>query len=167
MAQGIGNSPGASHFCLLCITLYKFICNYYDFFFFQAEDGIRYLIVTGVQTCALPIYLRARGVGPDVRVGLCAERSPEMVAALLGVLKAGGAYVPLDPSYPGERLRFMLEDSGAPVLLTQERLLPLLAGYDGEAICLDAGREAASAESTQNSDVALTGEDLAYVTYTS
>src|SRR4051812_8748493 len=60
-------------------------------------------------------HLRARGVGPDVLVGLCCERTPEMVVGLLGVLKAGGAYVPIDPSYPAERLSFLLEDTRASV----------------------------------------------------
>ena len=68
-------------------------------------------------------HLRKLGVGPEVLVGICMERSPEMLLAILGVLKAGGAYVPLDPAYPLERLTFMLEDSQAPVLLTQQRLV--------------------------------------------
>ena len=63
-------------------------------------------------------HLRALGVGPDVLVGLCVERSLEMIVGILGILKAGGAYVPLDPTYPTERLAFMLEDTQAPVLLT-------------------------------------------------
>ena len=67
-------------------------------------------------------YLSKRGVGPEVLVGLCVERSLEMVVGLLGILKAGGAYLPLDPAYPGERLRFMLEDAGAQLVLTQKRL---------------------------------------------
>ncbi|HVG43523.1 MAG TPA: amino acid adenylation domain-containing protein, partial [Longimicrobium sp.] len=73
-------------------------------------------------------HLRALGVGPDARVGICVERGLEMVVAMLAVLKAGGAYLPLDPAYPGERLRYMLED-GAPVaLLTEPALRPLFAG---------------------------------------
>ena len=67
-------------------------------------------------------HLRGLGVGPEVVVGLCVERSLQMVMGLLGILKAGGAYLPLDPSYPSERLAFMLEDSRAPVLLTQSAL---------------------------------------------
>ena len=66
----------------------------------------------------LGCYLRKLGVGPDVLVGLCMERSVDMVVGLLGVLKAGGAYVPLDPGFPKDRLEFMLEDSGAPILIT-------------------------------------------------
>ena len=67
-------------------------------------------------------YLRKQGVGPEVRVGICVERSLEMVVGLLGILKAGGAYVPLDPNHPAERLSFMLSDSGARVLVTQGQL---------------------------------------------
>src|SRR5204862_1740374 len=68
-------------------------------------------------------HLRSLGVGPETVVGLCLERSPEMVVGLLGILKAGGAYLPLDPNYPRERLSFMLSDAGAPVLVTQQSLL--------------------------------------------
>ena len=67
-------------------------------------------------------HLRGRGVGPEVVVGLCLERSPEMVIGLLAILKAGGAYLPLDPAYPRERLAFMLDDAGAPVLVTHSAL---------------------------------------------
>ena len=67
-------------------------------------------------------YLRDQGVGPDQLVGLCVERSVEMVVGLLGILKAGGAYVPLDPGYPPERLAYLLQDASPQVLLTQERL---------------------------------------------
>ena len=68
-------------------------------------------------------YLRKRGVGPEVLVGICVERSLEMVIGLLGILKAGGAYVPLDPSYPEERLAFILGDTQAPVLVTEQELV--------------------------------------------
>ena len=71
-------------------------------------------------------HLRGLGVGPEVLVGICVERSVEMVVGLLGMLKAGGAYVPLDPSYPGERLGYMLEDAGVKVVLTQRRLSEVL-----------------------------------------
>src|SRR4029079_17857275 len=68
-------------------------------------------------------HLRERGVGPESIVGLCAERSPELLVGLLGILKAGGAYLPLDPAYPPERLRFMMADAGATVLVTQQAAL--------------------------------------------
>jgi amino acid adenylation domain-containing protein/non-ribosomal peptide synthase protein (TIGR01720 family) len=77
-------------------------------------------------------YLRAKGIGPDVPVGVCMERALELVVALLGILKAGGAYLPLDPTYPAERLAFMLEDSQVPVLLTQSGVLEGLSGVGGD-----------------------------------
>src|SRR5215213_3981501 len=86
-------------------------------------------------------YLQTLGVGPEVLVGICVERSVEMMVGLLGILKAGGAYVPLDPSYPAERVRFMLADAGAPVLLTQQRLLPLLPAQHAAVVCLDSDWE--------------------------
>src|SRR5205807_10449712 len=82
-------------------------------------------------------YLKKRGAGPEARVGLCVQRSPEMVIALLGILKAGAAYVPLDPTYPAERLAYMLNDAQAAVVLTQEWLLDKLGTLQASAICLD------------------------------
>ena len=89
-------------------------------------------------------HLRALGVGPEVLVGLCVERSLEMVVGLLGILKAGGAYVPLDPTYPQERLAFMLKDTDVPVLLTQGRLLEGLPEDGAKAVCLDTDWKAIS-----------------------
>ncbi len=90
------------------------------------------------QANELAHVLQALGVGPDVLVGICMERSLEMVVALLGVLKAGGAYVPLDPAYPRERLNYMVQDARVPVLFTQKRLLGCLPPREGmEVICLD------------------------------
>ncbi|MHB9026168.1 MAG: amino acid adenylation domain-containing protein [Armatimonadota bacterium] len=85
--------------------------------------------------------LRELGVGTDTPVGLCLERSVEMIIALLGILKAGGAYVPLDPAYPRERLAFLVEDVGMPVLLTREALQPLFAGCKTRVVCLDSEDE--------------------------
>jgi amino acid adenylation domain-containing protein/non-ribosomal peptide synthase protein (TIGR01720 family) len=82
-------------------------------------------------------YLRGRGVGPNVLVGICAERSLEMLIGMLAVLKAGGAYVPMDASYPGERLSFMLKDTRARVLLTQEKLRSRFTISNTEIVCLD------------------------------
>lgn len=112
-------------------------------------------------------HLQRLGVGPDTLVGICVERSLEMVVGLLGILKAGGAYVPLDPTYPAERLAFMLEDAAPAVLLTQHHLLPHLSNCESEVLCLDTGWTAIAQASTQNPDVALDKENLAYMIYTS
>ncbi len=112
-------------------------------------------------------YLRARGVGPDRLVALCAERSLEMVVGLLGILKAGGAYVPLDPDYPRERLEYMLADAAAPVLLTQARLATGLPRGGAVVVCLDSEWEAVGREPADRPEVALSGGNLAYVIYTS
>jgi amino acid adenylation domain-containing protein len=112
-------------------------------------------------------YLRKQGVGPEVRVGLCVERSVEMIVGLLGVLKAGGAYVPLDPAYPQERLAFMLKDAQVSVLLTQQRLLDGLLSYKGQAICLDSDWETIAREHEDNLSTEVTADNLAYVIYTS
>src|ERR1700716_2551035 len=82
-------------------------------------------------------YLRERGVGPEVVVGLCVERSFEMVVGLLGILKAGGAYLPLDPSYPKERLSYMLKDAQTSVLVTQKALIAQLPKHDAQVVGLD------------------------------
>jgi amino acid adenylation domain-containing protein len=90
------------------------------------------------RSAALARELAARGVGPDARVGLCAERSAEMVVGMLAILRAGGAYLPLDPAYPAERLAFMLDDAGARVLLTDGAAGDRLAGFAGEVVALEA-----------------------------
>src|ERR1700730_11762119 len=82
-------------------------------------------------------YLRGLGVGPEVLVGLCVERSLEMLVGLLGILKAGGAYLPLDPTYPRDRIAFMLADSKAPVLVSQQGLLAGLPNGAVRMVCLD------------------------------
>jgi len=112
-------------------------------------------------------YLRRAGVGPESRVALLLERSAEMVVSILAVLKAGGCYVPLDPEYPAERLRFMLEDSGAGVALTQERLRGRLGGGAARAVCVDAGREQFARESVSDPGARPDPENAAYVIYTS
>src|SRR5207248_2400361 len=85
----------------------------------------------------LALALQQRGVGPEVVVGVYLERSLDMVTGVLGVLKAGGAYLPLDPNYPAERLAFMLEDSQAPVLLTQSHLVERLSMAGGWRLAAD------------------------------
>ena len=112
-------------------------------------------------------YLRKLGVGPEVLVGLCVERSLEMVVGILAILKAGGAYVPLDPSYPKERLAFMLEDSQADVLISQSSLIEGLPAHNATVLCLDRGWEEISTESQDNPLPLTTPDNLAYVIYTS
>jgi amino acid adenylation domain-containing protein/non-ribosomal peptide synthase protein (TIGR01720 family) len=112
-------------------------------------------------------HLHGLGVRRGTLVGLCVERSPELVVGLLGVLKAGGAYLPLDPSYPLERLAFMIEDAQAPVLLTLSHLADALPPFWGQTLCLDEDREEVARESDRSLDVAVTPGDLAYVIYTS
>jgi len=112
-------------------------------------------------------HLRALGIGPDVRVAICLERSLDMLIGTLGILKAGGAYVPLDPTYPKDRLSFMLEDAEATVLLTHQRLLPTMPGYGGRLICLDADWKDIAVESRENPNCNVKAENLAYVIYTS
>lgn len=112
--------------------------------------------------------LQKLGVGPDSLVGLCVERSPEMVLGLLGVLKAGGAYVPLDPTYPAERLSFMLSDSNAQVLLTQAHLAAQLqTSPNVKVILLDQDWSEIELESSKNPTSPVNPANLAYVIYTS
>ena len=112
-------------------------------------------------------HLIGLGVGPDVLVGLCVERSLAMLVGLLGILKAGGAYVPLDPSYPAERLAFMLSDSAAPVLLTQAYMRATLPPTTAQVVCLDRDWPSIAALPTTNPVRAVQPHHLAYVIYTS
>ena len=112
-------------------------------------------------------YLGTLDVGPEVLVGVCLERSLDMMVGLLGVLKAGGAYVPLDPAFPGERLAFMLMDAQVPVLLTHQRLLSALPKHQAHKMCLDGDWQMVSGQSTQNLPSAASPMSLAYVIHTS
>ena len=112
-------------------------------------------------------HLRRHGVGPEVMVAICVERSLETVVGILGILKAGGVYVPLDPAYPASRLSFILEDTAAPVLLTQAKLRDRLPAYSRRTISLDLDWPQISREEEENLDVGLTSTNLAYVIYTS
>ncbi|MFW9262285.1 amino acid adenylation domain-containing protein, partial [Nostoc sp. CALU 546] len=112
-------------------------------------------------------YLQSLGVKPDVLVGICVERSLEMVVGLLGILKAGGAYVPLDSEYPKDRLSFMLEDAQVAVLLTQQRLLDRLPEYQAKLICLDEVWSEILQNKQNNPIQVVTSTDLANVIYTS
>ncbi|MBV8882381.1 MAG: AMP-binding protein, partial [Chroococcidiopsidaceae cyanobacterium CP_BM_RX_35] len=112
--------------------------------------------------------LQKLGVGPEVLVCLCMERSVEMIVALLGILKAGGAYLPLDPTYPQERLNFILEDAQVPILLTQQRCFGHLKQWrTQEVIYLDKDREMLAQQSQENPISNVTASNLAYAIYTS
>ncbi len=120
-------------------------------------------------------WLRRLGVGSEVRVGLCVERTPEMVVALLAILKAGGTYVPLDPAHPVARLALVLADSAPAVLVTEERWLERLGAATGDAggrveprvVCLDLAAQDIAAEDASPMRVLAPPESLAYVIYTS
>ncbi|MBG1264975.1 non-ribosomal peptide synthetase, partial [Nostoc sp. WHI] len=112
-------------------------------------------------------YLRSLGVGADVLVGLCVERSLLTVIGLLGILKAGGAYVPLDPEYPSDRLSFMLEDAQVWVLLTQQRLLDKLPKHQANLVFLDEVWSEIAQNNQNNLTGVVTAFDLANVIYTS
>jgi amino acid adenylation domain-containing protein len=110
-------------------------------------------------------YLRSKGIGPEVLVGICMERSLQMVIGLLGILKAGGAYVPFDPEYPQDRLVYMIQDSGVALVLTQRDVA--VSPECAESICLDRQWDEISRESPDNPISSVAPENLAYVIYTS
>ncbi|MBD2494910.1 non-ribosomal peptide synthetase [Nostoc sp. FACHB-280] len=112
-------------------------------------------------------YLRSLGVKPEVLVGICVERSLDMIIGLLAILKAGGAYIPLDPNYPSERIAYILEDTQAPVLLTQTALLAVMPLHQAKVICLDTDWHNISQHSQENLVTDVTPENLAYIIYTS
>ncbi|HLL48342.1 MAG TPA: condensation domain-containing protein, partial [Longimicrobiaceae bacterium] len=118
---------------------------------------------------ALAVRLRALGAGPDSLVGVCMERSPEMIAAVLAVLKAGGAYVPVDPAYPEERIAHLLADSGSRVLLTQARLAGRLEAFGAETVVCDTPEDAGAVSHSRTFALSHSAspDNLAYVIYTS
>jgi non-ribosomal peptide synthetase component F len=112
-------------------------------------------------------FLRKRDVGPEVLVGVCFQRTPEMVVALLAVWKAGGAYLPLDPTYPSERLSFMMDDAKPRILLTEKNHLQIAASCEREPICIDSDWQMIDGESSENPVPVAIPSNLAYVMYTS
>lgn len=112
-------------------------------------------------------HLRASGIGPESLVGICMERSLEMMVGIMAILKAGGAYVPLDPAYPKERLALMLSDARPSVLLTQQRQLDSLPPHHARVICIDSDWKLIAQQSEDNIDAQAAPENLAYVIYTS
>ena len=120
-----------------------------------------------VKANQLAHYLRKLGVGPEVLVGICVERSLEMIVGLLGILKAGGAYLPIEPTYPEERINFMLEDSQISVILTQKKLIKNLSLQGFDTLCLDMDWKTIAQENIENPVSGVTAENLIYVIYTS
>src|SRR5690606_856298 len=112
-------------------------------------------------------HLVDHGVTPGSVVALCLERSPEMVAAFLGILKAGAVYLPLDPTYPADRLAFMLEDAGARVLLADTRTIPRFRDPRVRAIAIDEEGAAIDARPATRLGIAVDEDEAAYVIYTS
>ncbi|HEY9806048.1 MAG TPA: amino acid adenylation domain-containing protein, partial [Candidatus Obscuribacterales bacterium] len=119
------------------------------------------------QANQLANYLQQQGVGPEVLVGLCVDRSPEMVISLLAIWKAGGAYLPLDPHYPSDRLQFMLADAEVEVLVTRSPYLQLFNSQARQLVYLDQDQEAIALQSQVAPLVQTTPDTLAYVIYTS
>ncbi|MDB9515934.1 amino acid adenylation domain-containing protein [Roseofilum reptotaenium CS-1145] len=129
------------------------------------NDQLTYRELNG-KANQLAHYLQSLGVEPEVLIGICVERSIEMIIGLLGILKAGGAYVPIDPNYPSDRLAYILEDSKARVLLTQEHLVNRFSGYKTNVVCFEKNWDTSSGEKNiQNGQV--NSANLAYVIYTS
>ena len=112
-------------------------------------------------------YLQKMAVGPEVYVGLCMERSLEMMIGIMGILKAGGVYVPLDPNYPKERISFILEDTQTPILLTQRKLSENLPQHNAKTVFLDIDWEIIDNEDSDNTVNNIISDNLAYIIYTS
>ena len=132
----------------------------------MGREALRYRDVNS-RANQLARYLRTLNVRPGVAVGICLERSLEMVIALMAVLKAGGAYVPLDPDYPRDRLRFMAEDASAEIILTSEDLSDRFDSRSCRMLCLDRERKTIAQQLDHNLPPAATSQDLAYILYTS
>ena len=112
-------------------------------------------------------YLQKLGAGPGTLIAICVERSLEMLVGVLGILKAGGAYVPLDPTYPRERLSYLLQDTRAPIILTQEKLTDRLPEHDARVVLIDAGWTEISQESCHPPACQIDADDPAYIIHTS
>ena len=132
-----------------------------------SEEGSLTRTELDSQSNQLARHLREMGVGPEVMVGLFAERSCELVLGLLGIVKAGGVYVPLDPDYPAERLKFMMIDAATPIVLTQARLADRLPETNANIVCLDRDLEKIAAHSSDPLVVDIDPDNLIYMIYTS
>ncbi|MHA4812573.1 amino acid adenylation domain-containing protein, partial [Flavitalea flava] len=110
-------------------------------------------------------YLRGKGVKEETLIGICMDRSPNLVISILGILKAGGAYVPIDPVYPASRIRYILEDTGISIIVCSQDLAPLFS--DRILVCMDSNWEKIAGEPGTTPVTALNEDNLAYVIYTS
>src|SRR5581483_19946 len=129
-------------------------------------EGLMYGELNG-RANQLGRYLRKLGVGPEVMVGICMERSLELVVGALGVMKAGGAYVPIDPDLPMERIGYILQDTGVAVLLIHKSVEQRVPAILGHVICVDGELEVTGQQSRGNIESQSRPENLAYVIYTS
>src|SRR5437773_9990748 len=130
------------------------------------EDVVSYAELN-LRANQLAHHLVGLGVGPEVPVALCVERSAQMVVGLLGILKAGGAYVPLDPAYPERRQALVLSEVQSPVLLTQPRLRGRFPEFGGHVVCLDSDWSVVQRQSGDDPPSRTRPDNLAYVIYTS
>ena len=132
-------------------------------------DARQQLTYSQLNTSAnrLAHYLRSKGVGPDVLVGLYLDRTPDLIVAMLAILKAGAAYLPIDLSYPAERIALILEDADTPVVITQSSVAGSLPKTGAEVLCVDQKADAWAALSAENLDSAVTPENLIYSIFTS
>ncbi len=112
-------------------------------------------------------YLRSLGIGPEILVGICVERSLEMIIGILGILKAGGVYVPIDPDYPRQRLSSIIDDAKISIMLTQKKFKDILTGQNTDVVYIDTFWDKLSIEKNDNIDSNVQPENLAYVIYTS
>ncbi|UAW64946.2 non-ribosomal peptide synthase/polyketide synthase [Mycoavidus sp. HKI] len=131
------------------------------------EDQVLSYAELNARANQLAHHLRALGIGPEEVVGLCAERSFEMVVGLLGILKAGGAYLPLDPSYPPERIAYILEDARVTVLVGQSHLEGKLPQTHAQYVCLDTDWAQITTQPETLPISGVTPDNLAYITFTS
>ena len=133
----------------------------------EGETNVSYQVLNS-RANRLAVWLQSQGVGPDVVVAVCVERSVQLVVSLLAIMKAGGAYLPLDPAYPTQRLRFMLEDAGVSTLLTQVSLESRFDDLTGvNKLCLDTQQALYGDNADFNLESKLNSGDLAYLIYTS
>ena len=130
------------------------------------EEQLTYRELNG-RANRLANYLQRLGVGPEVTVGICLERSPNMTVSVLGILKAGGAFVPLDPAYPAERLSFMLQDCHIPLLLTQQSPSAAFGEQRVPCLFLDLDAQAIAGAPESNPPCQVQPQNVAYVIYTS